>query len=104
MTFILQKAKCVGIEGEGKTAVVKLAMMADVHCLVQSLIQGDVSTKTCQPSDPQVPEGQEVVDAAETPQTTGTTKTAPSSTMTKTTETSEAMVTSSKTAELGTGA
>ena len=104
MTFILQKAKHVGIEGEGKTAVVKLAVMADVHCLAQSLIQGDVSTKTCQPSDPQVPEGQEVVDAAETPQTTGTTKTALSSTMTKTTETSEAMATSSETAELGTGA
>ena len=61
--------------GEGKTAVVKLAMMADVHCLAQS-----------QPSDPQVPEGQEVVDAAETPQTT------------------EAMATSSETEELGTGA
>ena len=99
----MQKAKCVGVEGEGKTAVVKLAMMADVHCLVQSLIQGDVSTKTCQPSDPQVPEGQEVVDAAETPQTTGTTKTAPSSTMTKTTKTSEAMVTNSETVEFGTG-
>ena len=104
MTFILQKAKCVGIEGEGKTAVVKLAVMADVHCSVQSLIQGDVSTETCHPSDPQVPEGQEVVDAAETPQATGTTETAPSSTMTKTTETSEVMVTSSKTAELGIGA
>ena len=53
----------------------KLAMMADVHCSAQS-----------QPSDTQVPESQEVVGAAETPQTT------------------EAMATSSKTAELGTGA
>ena len=79
----MQKAKHVGVESEGKTAVVKLAMTADVHCLAQSLIQGDVSTETCQPSDPQVPEGQ---DAAETPQTTGTT------------ETAEAMVTSSETA------
>ena len=75
LTFILQKAKHVGIVGEGKAAVVKLAMTADVHCSAQS-----------QPSDPQVPEGQEVVDAAETSQTTG------------------AMATSSKTAELGTGA
>ena len=90
--------------GEGKTALVKLAETADVHCLAQSLIQGNVSTETCQPSDPQVPDGHKVVDAVETPQTTVTTETAPSSTMTETTKTSEAMATSSKTAELGTGA
>ena len=41
-------------KGVGKDAVVKLAVVVDVHCSAQAMIQGDVSTETSEPLEAEV--------------------------------------------------